>query len=72
MTSLPEQQVSHVLKNAWGRWLNWRTTDAQLASALGIPMPAVRTSVPLPPGGRVAPGPGNAPQSPPESPLCTS
>jgi hypothetical protein len=71
MMSLPEQQVSHVLKNAWGSWLNWRTTDAQLASALGIPMPAVRTSVLLPPGGRVAPGPGNAPQSPPESPLCT-
>jgi hypothetical protein len=72
MTSLPEQQVSHVLKNAWASWLNWRTTDAQLAAALGLPVPSVHASVPLPPGGTVAPGPGNAPQSPPESPLCTS
>jgi len=64
MTSRPEQRVSHVLKNAWGRWLNWRTTDAQLAAALGIPTPSVSTGVSLPPGA----GPGNAP----ESPLCTS
>jgi hypothetical protein len=64
MTSLPEQRVSHVLKNAWGRWLDWRTTDAQLAAALGIPTPSVSTGVSLPPGA----GPGNAPQSP----LCTS
>jgi hypothetical protein len=61
MTTLPEQKVSHVLASAWGRWLNWHTTDAQLAAALGIPMPS--TSVPLPP-----PKPGNGPQSP----LCTS
>ncbi|HEV3287914.1 MAG TPA: hypothetical protein VG123_02860 [Streptosporangiaceae bacterium] len=67
MTSLPEPQVAHVLTDAWGRWLNWRTTDAQLAAALGIPMPSVHTSMPLPPGGTVAPGPGNGPQSP----LCT-
>ena len=68
MTSLPEQQVSHVVKHAWGKWLNWRTTDAQLAAALGLPMPSVGNSVPLPPAGSAAPGPGNAP----ESPLCTS
>ena len=68
MTSLPEQQVSHVLKHAWGKWLNWRTTDAQLAAALGLPMPSVSTGVPLPAAGSAAPGPGNAP----ESPLCTS
>jgi hypothetical protein len=69
MTSLPQQQVSHVLKNAWGSWLNWRTTDAQLAAALGIPMPSVRTLPPPPPGGTVAPGPGSPPQ---QNPLCTS
>jgi hypothetical protein len=60
MTSLPEQEVSHVLAGAWGRWLNWRTTGAQLAAALGIPMPS--GSTPAPP-----PGPGNGPQSP----VCT-
>jgi hypothetical protein len=68
MTSLPQQQVAHVLTNAWGRWLNWRTTDAQLAAALGIPMPSVHTSIPSPPEGTVAPGLGN----PPQNPLCTS
>jgi hypothetical protein len=58
MTSLPEQEVSHVLAGAWGRWLNWRTTDAQLAAALGIRMPG---------GASVPPGPINGPQNP----LCT-
>jgi hypothetical protein len=62
MTSLPEQEVSHVLASAWGRWLNWRTTDAQLAAALGIRMFAV--SAPTPP---TPPGPLTGPQSP----LCT-
>jgi hypothetical protein len=45
MMSLPEQKVAHVLKSAWATWLNWHTTDAQLAAALGIRMP----SVPAPP-----------------------
>jgi hypothetical protein len=58
MTNLPEQQVSHVLAGAWSRWLNWRTTDAQLAAALGIRMPGSATP---------APGPVNGPQNP----LCT-
>jgi hypothetical protein len=62
MTSLPQQQVSHVLTDAWGSWLNWRTTDAQLAAALGIRMP----SVPLPP----SLGPG--PQNPQQNPVCTA
>ena len=61
MTSLPEQKVSHVLASAWGRWLNWHTTDAQLAAALGVPMPSVSTGAPLPSGS--APGPGNGPQN---------
>jgi hypothetical protein len=61
MTRLPRQEVSRVLAGAWGRWLNWRTTDAQLAAALGLPMPGVAAAAP-------PPGPGNGPQSP----LCTS
>jgi hypothetical protein len=65
MTRLPEQKVSRVLAGAWGSWLNWRTTDARLAAALGLPMPSVATRVPLPPN---APGPGSGP---PQSPLCT-
>jgi len=68
MTSLPEQEVSHVLAGAWGKWLNWRTTDAQLAAALGIRMPSI--VVTLPSGKTIAPPsiPGNGPQSP----LCTT
>jgi hypothetical protein len=45
MTGLPEQKVSQVLKDRWATWLNPRTTDAQLAAALGIQVP----SGPLPP-----------------------
>jgi hypothetical protein len=68
MTSLPQQKVSHVLAGAWGSWLNWRTTDAQLAAALGIPMPGISALVPpLAPGQTTGPGPGNGQQSP----VCT-
>jgi hypothetical protein len=67
MTSLPQQRVARVLTGAWARWLNWRTTDAQLAAALGIPMPGVPASQ-APPRGTIAPGPGPGPQSA----LCTS
>jgi hypothetical protein len=70
MTSLPEQQVAHVLKDAWGKWLNWRTTDAQLAAALGIPMPGLPASLkPLHPrrGVSIAPPPSNE-----QDPLCTT
>jgi hypothetical protein len=45
MAGLPEPKVSQVLKDRWATWLNGRTTDAQLAAALGIPVP----SGPLPP-----------------------
>jgi hypothetical protein len=66
MTRLSEQEVSHVLAGTWARWLNWRTTDAQLAAALGIPMPSAAVRVTLPSGKTItlAPGPGNGPQSP--------
>jgi hypothetical protein len=44
-------------------WLNWRTTAAQLAAALGIAMPSVRS-----------PKPGSAGPSPTggSTPVCTS
>jgi hypothetical protein len=58
MTSLPQQKVSQVLAGAWTRWLNWRTTDAQLAAALGIPMPSASSPAATPP-----PGPGPRPQA---------
>lgn len=55
MTGLPEQKVSQVLGRAWATWLNRHTTDAQLATALGLPMPTAA----------VLPGPlGNGPQNP--------
>lgn len=62
MTRLPAQQVSHLLKNTWDRWLNWHATDAQLAAALAIPMP--RVPAPSPP-------PGETTGSGPQNPLCT-
>jgi hypothetical protein len=74
MTSLPQPKVSRILNAAWATWMNWHTTDDQLAAALGIRMP----SVPLPPflrpgfkprpGTTIAPGPGNGPQNP----VCTT
>lgn len=58
MTGLPQQRVSAVLAGAWGRWLDQHTTDAQLAAALGIPVP-----------GSAAPGqPTGGPQSLPCAP----
>jgi hypothetical protein len=69
MTSLPEQEVAHVLKSGWATWLNWHTTDAKLAAALGIRMPAVPVPPAPAPGMTTAqPGPGGAPQSP----VCTA
>ncbi len=61
MTRMPPRKVSRILAGSWSRWLNWHTTDAQLATALGLPVPAVATP-PLPPG---AAGPGN------QFPVCT-
>jgi hypothetical protein len=68
MTSLPAQQVSRVLASAWGRWLNWRTTDAQLAAALGLPMPSASSGVTAPSGKATVPGPATGSQSP----VCTT
>jgi hypothetical protein len=73
MTSLSQQQVSRILKGAWATWMNWHTTDAQLAAALGIRMPTppppfLRPGFKPRPGTTIAPGPGNGPQNP----LCTA
>ena len=71
MTNLPEHKVAHVLTSSWATWLNWHTTDAQLAAALGIRMP----SVPAPPAPPRTPQPGmttERPGSGPQNPLCTA
>jgi hypothetical protein len=68
MTRLPQQRVGHVLAGAWASWLNWRTTDAQLAAALGIPMPGTQALVPGPSIRTAGPGPNPGPQSP----LCST
>jgi hypothetical protein len=62
MTSLPEQKVSQVLDSAWATWLNRHTTEAQLATALGIPTPSV-------PG---LPGPLGPPGNGAQNPVCTT
>ena len=58
MTSLPEQKVDRVLTAGWPRWLNWHSTDAQLAATLGIPMPGVPA--------------GLSQQGNPVEPVCTA
>jgi hypothetical protein len=63
MAGLPERKVSQVLARAWATWLNERTTDAQLAAALGIPLP----NVPLPPS---QPGASNVNRPGPQNPVC--
>jgi hypothetical protein len=65
MTSLPEAKVAAVLRDAWSRWLDWRSTDVQLAAALGIPLPGV----PALPSALAKPPPGAPPGS--RSAVCT-
>jgi len=48
MASLPEQKVARLLTDGWPRWLNWHSTDAELAAALGIPMPSVHAGLSQP------------------------
>ena len=71
MTARPERQVKRVLEGSWATWLNWHTTDAQLASALGIQLPSVPV-IPLAPKPR--PGAHMIVTGPPpqQSPVCTS
>lgn len=63
MTQLPAATVAQVLRSGWTTWRDWRTTDAQLAAALGISAPSAPPGPPL-----VAPPPGANP--PPQSPVC--
>lgn len=72
MTGLPQQKVSQVLAGAWSHWLNWHTTDAQLAAALGIAVPKTSSPASPSPGSPSAAansaasnsaGPGNGPQA---------
>jgi hypothetical protein len=64
MTSLPASRVARVLGAAWPAWLNWHTTDARLAAALGLPLP----QVPVP-----ALPPVTSPAAAlPQAPVCTA
>jgi hypothetical protein len=62
MTTLPRQHVTSVLDAGWGKWSNWRTTDGQLAAALGIALPAVPI-IKLGPTLAPQPRPGIRPQA---------
>lgn len=62
MTRLPDATVSRVLDRSWATWLNWHTTDAKLAAALGIPLPTVPAQMAAP---------SNGPPPTPGSPVCT-
>jgi hypothetical protein len=62
MLRLPGRQVESVLSARWPGWLSPQATDAQLASALGIPLP----SVPAP----ADPQHGLGDLVPPPSPVC--
>jgi hypothetical protein len=69
MTRLPGDKVGRVLSGSWRTWVNVRTTDAQLATALGIATPSVH--VPQTPPGQnhvtVNPGQGTG-----QNPVCAS
>jgi hypothetical protein len=39
MTRLPQAKVDQVIRASWSTWLNWHTTETQLAAALGIHVP---------------------------------
>ena len=67
MTRLPQQKVIRILSGGWATWLDWHTTDAQLATKLGIRMPAVPSFPPPSSGGTTVQGQGG-----PQDPLCTS
>jgi hypothetical protein len=72
MTGLPERKVSQVLTGTWATWVNGRTTDAQLAAALGIQMPSVPLPPSLRPGFKPRPGMTIVNQPGPQNPVCTT
>jgi hypothetical protein len=71
MSRLPERKVARVVTDGWATWVNWHCTDAQLAAALGIPMPRVPT-LPKPPKPRPGEKITQVPNSGPQNPECTS
>jgi hypothetical protein len=69
MTRLPKQKVVHILTDGWSRWVTVRTTDAQLAAALGIPMPRVHVPQSSQASDHVTVNPG---QGITQNPVCIS
>jgi hypothetical protein len=61
MNQLPAQRVAQVLAQQWTTWTDPRTTDSQLAAALGISMPTVPTGITTPRGRTIMPPPGSMP-----------
>ncbi len=61
MAALPVAGVRGMLAARWNTWLDPHTTQAQLAAALGVPVPKPPTLPPVPAGNR-----------PPENPVCGS
>jgi hypothetical protein len=61
MNRLPAQRVARVLAQQWTTWTNPRTTDSQLAAALGISMPSVPTGITTRRGRTIMPPPGLIP-----------
>jgi hypothetical protein len=62
MMRLPDRLVEAVLRARWPGWLSPAATDAQLAAALGVPLPSVPAQTGL------TGDPGNPPM--PRSPVC--
>ncbi len=62
MARLPAGRVTRTLDRSWASWLNWHTSDGQLASALGIQAPTIPAQIRSALAGS---GPAQA------SPLCT-
>jgi hypothetical protein len=61
MSQLPVQHVTQVLAQRWTTWTDPRTTDSQLAAALGITMPTVPTGITTRRGRTIMPPPGSMP-----------
>ncbi|MHB8246124.1 MAG: hypothetical protein ACYDGN_12375 [Acidimicrobiales bacterium] len=70
MARLPARHVEAVLGAQWSHWLNWHTSDAALAAALGLRLPNAPTAPSFEPA-KVGP-PNQIIQAvgPPASPVC--
>jgi len=64
MTRLAPARVTTVLAESWDSWTSGRATDAQLAAALGIKMPAVPSGLVGPLGNPITLQPGTVPPQP--------